>query len=97
MSKKPPSAFAALSSPTAVVPKPGVAETTQTNPEPVSKAQSTDWRSTRKQVPVYLTPATWKQLRRLSVDLETSMNALLLDGLDRLFKEHGLKSSGDLG
>lgn len=101
MSKKPPNAFAALRSPGSLAPKSQTPDVVTSPSVPASsqqvKPKPADWRSSRKQVPVYLTPATWKQLRLLSVDLETSMNALLIDGLDRLFKEHGLKSTADLG
>lgn len=56
----------------------------------------TAWRTERRAIPAYLTVRAWKQLRQLSVDTERSMSMLLIDGLDRLFQAHGLKTTADL-
>lgn len=59
-------------------------------------SSKTAWRADRRAIPAYLTVRTWKQLRQLSVDTERSMSTLLIDGLDRLFQSHGLKTTADL-
>lgn len=56
----------------------------------------TAWRADRRAIPAYLTVRAWKQLRQLSVDTERSMSMLLIDGLDRLFQAHGLRTTADL-
>lgn len=59
-------------------------------------SSKTPWRADRRAIPAYLTVRAWKQLRQLSVDTERSMSTLLIDGLDRLFQAHGLKTTADL-
>lgn len=53
-------------------------------------------RGERVQQAVYLTPAVHAQLRALAFDLETSQQALILEGIDLVFKKHKVLTSRDL-
>jgi len=64
---------------------------------PASAATKPAWKEQRRAVPLYLTHDAWRQLRRLSVDIERSMNSLLIDGLNLVFTAHGLRTTDDLG
>jgi hypothetical protein len=95
MPKGTPSRFAGLGRPEAATPI-NDAPSTTTTPVTSESPSKTAWRADRRAIPAYLTVRAWKQLRQLSVDTERSMSMLLIDGLDRLFQAHGLKTTADL-
>ena len=64
--------------------------------KPASDWEKPKWKADRRAVPLYLTHDAWRQLRRLAFDSERSMNSLLVDGLNRVFEAHGLKTTDDL-
>ena len=49
-----------------------------------------------KQQTVYLPEAVYEQLRRLAFEERVKMHALLMEGLDRVFRDRGLPGLGDL-
>jgi len=49
-----------------------------------------------KQQTVYLPLPVYEQLRRLAFEERTKMHSLLMEGLDRVFKDRGLSSLADL-
>lgn len=50
----------------------------------------------RQQLPTYIPNNAYEQLRKLAFDERASMNALILEGLDLVFKNRGLKSIAEL-
>lgn len=50
----------------------------------------------RRQLPTYIPHNAYEQLRQLAFDERVSMNTLLLEGLDLLFMNRGLKSTSEL-
>ena len=50
----------------------------------------------RQQLPTYIPQNAYEQLRKLAFDERVSMNTLLLEGLDLLFTNRGLKSVSEL-
>ncbi len=49
-----------------------------------------------KQQTVYLPEPVYEQLRRLAFEERVKMHALLMEGLDRVFRDRGLPGLGDL-
>jgi hypothetical protein len=49
-----------------------------------------------KQQTVYLPLPVYEQLRRLAFEERTKMHSLLMEGLDRVFRDRGLSSLADL-
>jgi hypothetical protein len=49
-----------------------------------------------KQQTLYLPPAVHEQLRELAFSERVKMHALIMEGLDAVFRARGLKSIGDL-
>lgn len=49
-----------------------------------------------KQQTIYLPIPVYEQLRRLAFDERVKMHALLMEGLDRVFRERGLPGVTDL-
>jgi hypothetical protein len=49
-----------------------------------------------KQQTVYLPLAVYEQLRRLAFDERVKMHGLLMEGLDRVFKDRGLPGLAEL-
>jgi hypothetical protein len=45
-----------------------------------------------KQLTLYLPIPVYRQLRQLAFDEEVKMHALVMEGLDRVFAERGLRS-----
>jgi hypothetical protein len=70
---------------------------TLATPTPEQTTEKSSWKAQRRAVPLYITHDAWRQLRRLSVETERSMNNLLIDGLNTVFAAHGLKTTEDLG
>ena len=54
-------------------------------------------RRTVRQQTVYLPIAVHEQLRRLAFEERVKMHALLMEGLDRVFRDRGLPGLGELG
>jgi hypothetical protein len=79
MSTKRPSLFAAAIAPSA-------------DPAPEAKpaAQRPPSREGKRVLSIYLQPAAWKQMRMLSLNLETSTQALGEEALNLLFEKHRL-------
>lgn len=50
----------------------------------------------RKQLAVHLDAPVYQQLRTIAFEEETKMHPLLLEGLDRVFKDRGLPSIAEL-
>jgi hypothetical protein len=50
-----------------------------------------------KQQTVYLPLPVYEQLRRLAFDERVKMHSLLMEGLDRVFRDRGLRSLEELG
>jgi hypothetical protein len=50
-----------------------------------------------KQQTVYLPLPVYEQLRRLAFDERVKMHKLLMEGLDRVFRDRGLPGLGELG
>lgn len=50
----------------------------------------------RQQLPTYIPNSAYEQLRKLAFDERASMNALILEGIDLVFKNRGLKSITEL-
>jgi hypothetical protein len=49
-----------------------------------------------KQQTVYLPLPVYEQLRRLAFEERVKMHGLLMEGLDRVFKDRGLPGLGEL-
>lgn len=49
-----------------------------------------------KRVPAYLPDDVYEQLRKLAFDERSSMNALLLEGVSRVFADRGLPTVEEL-
>ena len=83
MSAKRPSLFgAAITAPPAPAPEP--------EPEAKPAAQRPPSREGKRALTVYLRPEAWKQLRMLSVQIESSTQALGEDAINLLFEKHRL-------
>jgi hypothetical protein len=73
-----------------------------TAPEPVRPRQSVEIPSGQgrrthvKQQTVYLPLPVYEQLRRLAFEERSKMHTILMEGLDRVFKDRGLSSIEDL-
>ena len=61
-------------------------------PEPAARA-----RRPVKQQTVYLPLPVYEQLRRLAFEERVKMHGLLMEGLDRVFRDRGLPGLGELG
>jgi hypothetical protein len=81
MSAKRPSLFGA-----AIATPPDPAPTPETKPA----AQRPPSREGKRALTVYLRPEAWKQLRMLSVQIESSTQALGEDAINLLFEKHRL-------
>lgn len=90
---KRPAAVATLpiASPTAEVPSPATPGI-----EPASQPSGTRVRGKKPYVAMSfrLTPSDWERVHQLAVADRTSINALVLRGLSRLFEERGLPGIG---
>lgn len=90
---KRPAAVALLpvASPTAEAPSPAAPGT-----EPASRPSGTRVRGKKPYVAMSfrLTPSDWERVHQLAVADRTSINALVLRGLSRLFEERGLPGIG---
>lgn len=64
--------------------------------EPPSAAVEMPLRRPVKQQTVYLPEPVYEQLRRLAFEERVKMHALLMEGLDRVFRDRGLPGLGDL-
>jgi len=66
-------------------------------PEPVAPTEppATPRRPVKQQT-VYLPLPVYEQLRTLAFQERAKMHSLLMEGLDRVFKDRGLPSIGDL-
>jgi hypothetical protein len=81
MSAKRPSLFAAITAPPDDPAPP---------PEAKPAAQRPPSREGKRALTVYLRPEAWKQLRMLSVQIESSTQALGEDAINLLFEKHRL-------
>jgi hypothetical protein len=82
MPAKRPSLFSAAAAPASPDP---VAEP---EPKPVSRRPPS--REGKRVLSIYLKPEAWKQLRMLSVQVESSTQALGEDAINLLFEKHRL-------
>jgi hypothetical protein len=64
---------------------------------PLGPAEGEGRRRSIKQQTVYLPLPVYEQLRRLAFDERIKMHSLLMEGLDRVFRDRGLPSLGELG
>ena len=92
MSKKRTSLEAVLSE------TPSVAEPKSTlrKDSPNNTATTSGRRSGVKQQTAYLALPVYEQVRRLAFEENTKMHTLLMEGLDRVFKDRGLPSIAEL-
>jgi hypothetical protein len=88
MSRKRTTLDAILDLPRPVAPPPEPA--TAAGPEPVPR------RPEVKQQTVYLPLPVYEQLRRLAFEERVKMHQLLMEGLDRVFRDRGLPGLGEL-
>ena len=91
MSKR-PSLFAAKSAPAApveVTPFAAVPEIVAAKPATKAKARPPS-REGKRVLSVYLPPEAWKQLRMLSLNLDSSTQALGEEAVNLLFEKHRL-------
>lgn len=65
-------------------------------PVPVATAAPTGLRPGVKQQTVYLPLPVYEQLRRVAFDERVKMHQLLLEGLDRVFRDRGLPGLDEL-
>ena len=70
-----------------------------TPPPPVPSTAPEPPRAKRpvKQQTVYLPLPVYEQLRRLAFEERVKMHGLLMEGLDRVFRDRGLPGLGELG
>lgn len=72
-------------------------EPTPPAPKPAAKApQRTIANKPIKQQTVYLHIPVYEQLRRLAFDEREKMHTLIIEGLDRVFRDRGLRSIAEL-
>lgn len=64
--------------------------------EPAEVEQGRAPKTKTRQQTLYLAPAVHEQLRALAFHERTKMHRLVLEGLDRVFADRGLKSIADL-
>ena len=64
--------------------------------KPVADSPKPKPKTGRKQLAIYLENPVYQQLRTIAFEEETKMHPLLLEGLDRVFADRGLKSIADL-
>jgi hypothetical protein len=62
---------------------------------PVAVADEAPRRAVKQQT-VYLPEPVYEQLRRLAFEERVKMHALLMEGLDRVFRDRGLPGLEDL-
>jgi hypothetical protein len=65
-------------------------------PAPAPVAAPAPERRPVKQQTVYLPLPVYEQLRRLAFEERVKMHGLLMEGLDRVFKDRGLPGLGEL-
>ena len=67
------------------------------SPAAVKAIPAAPRRRTVRQQTVYLPIAVHEQLRRLAFEERVKMHALLMEGLDRVFRDRGLPGLDELG
>jgi hypothetical protein len=65
-------------------------------PRPAADGMGKGPRRSVKQQTVYLPLPVYEQLRRLAFEERVKMHALLMEGLDRVFRDRGLPGIADL-
>lgn len=70
--------------------KPGAAEAEAPAKPPRRATRAPTQPDGRKGLPVRVSVETWKQLRRLAADRETTLQGLMTEALNDLFQKHGL-------
>ena len=73
------------------------AEPAATPPPPAAAPEPARARRPVKQQTVYLPLPVYEQLRRLAFEERVKMHGLLMEGLDRVFRDRGLPGLGELG
>lgn len=102
MSKPPKLSLAAIvasASPPArsgPAPRPQGAEIVSLTLAPPAPKPAATLKQRARQMSVYLEPAVYDQLRDLAYAERTKMHALMLEGLDLLFKQRGARSIAQL-
>ena len=71
-------------------------ESTRQDGPPNNLAKTSGKRSGIKQQTAYLVLPVYEQMRRLAFEENTKMHTLLMEGLDRVFKDRGLPSIAEL-
>ena len=67
------------------------------DPAPVALDPAPSQRPDVKQQTVYLPLPVYEQLRRLAFEERVKMHQLLMEGLDRVFRDRGLPPLSELG
>ena len=80
----------AVLNPAAVAPDAVAQEDTRAIRKPIGKRRRVTQQTAYLPVPVY------DQIRRLAFEENTKMHSLLMEGLDRVFKDRGLPSIAEL-
>jgi hypothetical protein len=65
-------------------------------PPPLPPSPEQRRRSLTVQQTLYMHPAVYDQLRELAFSRRVKMHSLIMDGLDRMFLDAGLKSIAEL-
>jgi len=63
----------------------------QSGGAPVAPAESEPKKDPRLTKSVRITRSQWRRIRQLETDTEKTFQALCIEGLSRLFEEHGLE------
>lgn len=77
-----------------VTPEPAAESQVETAAKPARRASGT--KATTIQQAVYLPPAVHDQLRELAFAERVKMHGLLMEGLDAVFRNRGMKSIAEL-
>ena len=80
----------AVLNPAAVAPDAAAPEDNSAIRQPIGKRRRV------KQQTAYLPLPVYEQIRRLAFEENTKMHSLLMEGLDRVFKDRGLPSIAEL-
>ncbi len=78
------------------VAEPAATPTASRPPAPAAMPRRTINNRPIKQQTVYLPIPVYEQLRRLAFDEREKMHTLIMEGLDRVFRDRGLRSLAEL-
>jgi hypothetical protein len=66
-------------------------------PAPARKSSQQPSRAGKKVVSVYLTETVWRDLKLLAVKTDSTIDALVRQGIDRIFAEHNVNRGASEG